>query len=143
MTTVLLPFDGSECAMRAVDELLRVLDKKQLRVHLLNVREQILMREVVFNDRLSDLKAIEKAREEAALKMLADAKAKPEAAGIPVDAHAGIGDPAHAIAEFAKKYHCELIVMGTRGLGSIRSLVLGSVATKTLHVSEVPVLLVK
>jgi len=32
---------------------------------------------------------------------------------------------------------------GTRGLGSVSNLVLGSVATKVIHLSTVPVLLVK
>ena len=35
------------------------------------------------------------------------------------------------------------ISRGTRGLGSVSNLVLGSVATKVLHLSPVPVLLVK
>jgi nucleotide-binding universal stress UspA family protein len=33
--------------------------------------------------------------------------------------------------------------MGTRGLGTITNLVLGSVASKVIHLSTVPVLLVK
>jgi nucleotide-binding universal stress UspA family protein len=36
-----------------------------------------------------------------------------------------------------------MVVMGTRGLGSVHSMVLGSVATKVLHQVEVPVTLVK
>ncbi|MCE9642399.1 MAG: universal stress protein, partial [Betaproteobacteria bacterium] len=35
------------------------------------------------------------------------------------------------------------IVMGTRGAGAVANMVLGSVATKVLHLVEVPVLLVK
>jgi nucleotide-binding universal stress UspA family protein len=34
-------------------------------------------------------------------------------------------------------------VMGTRGMGGVSSLVLGSVATKTIHLSTVPILLIK
>jgi nucleotide-binding universal stress UspA family protein len=33
--------------------------------------------------------------------------------------------------------------MGTRGMGAIGNLVLGSVATKVIHLTEVPVTLVK
>ena len=33
--------------------------------------------------------------------------------------------------------------MGTRGLGSVAGMLLGSVVTKVLHLTEVPVLLVK
>ena len=35
------------------------------------------------------------------------------------------------------------ILMGTRGLGSVSSLLLGSVATKVIHLTDVPLLLVK
>jgi nucleotide-binding universal stress UspA family protein len=143
MTTVLIPFDGSENAMRAIDEMLQSMDKSKLHVHLLNVREPILMREVVFNDKLSDVQQIEKAREAAGLQLLAPAKARLDTAGVRYDAHAAIGNPAEAIVDFAGKYHCNLIVMGTRGMGTIRNLLLGSVATKVMHLAEVPVLLVK
>ena len=43
----------------------------------------------------------------------------------------------------AEKDGCDLIYMGTRGLGPVTSLVLGSVAMKVLHLSKVPVILVK
>jgi nucleotide-binding universal stress UspA family protein len=33
--------------------------------------------------------------------------------------------------------------MGSRGMGTVFNLVLGSVATKTIHLANVPVLLVK
>jgi nucleotide-binding universal stress UspA family protein len=36
-----------------------------------------------------------------------------------------------------------MIVMGTRGQGAVGNLLLGSVATKVIHLSKVPVTLVK
>lgn len=143
MTKVLVAFDGSDNAMRAVEQLPRSLNTDKLHVHLLNVREPVKMREVVFNDKLSDMQAIEKLREEAGLAVLAPAKARLEAAGVSFDAHALIGSPAVVIADFAREYHCELIVLGTRGMGTIKNLMLGSVATKVMHLAEAPVLLVK
>ena len=50
---------------------------------------------------------------------------------------------AEVICRYAKEKGCDQIFMGTRGLGSVSSLVLGSVATKVIHLSPVPVLLVK
>jgi nucleotide-binding universal stress UspA family protein len=47
------------------------------------------------------------------------------------------------IADYARDEGCALIVMGTRGLGSIANMLLGSVATKVIHLAEVPVLLIK
>jgi nucleotide-binding universal stress UspA family protein len=45
--------------------------------------------------------------------------------------------------QYAEDKQCEQIVMGTRGLGTVSNLVLGSVATKAIHLAKVPVLLVK
>jgi nucleotide-binding universal stress UspA family protein len=53
------------------------------------------------------------------------------------------GDPAKVIAEEAARRGCDLIVMGTRGAGALGGLILGSVAFKTLHVTGLPVTLVK
>lgn len=52
------------------------------------------------------------------------------------------GDPAHEIVALAKRAHCSEIVMGTRGLGAVRSFILGSVANKVIHLSSLPVTLV-
>ena len=38
---------------------------------------------------------------------------------------------------------CEQIVMGSRGMGTVSNLVLGSVNSKVIHLANVPVLLVK
>lgn len=65
------------------------------------------------------------------------------AAGVPHKAKVVIGDAPHEIVEYAKAYHCDGIVMGTRGLGNVATLVLGSVAHKVLHLTHIPVTLVK
>jgi nucleotide-binding universal stress UspA family protein len=53
-----------------------------------------------------------------------------------------IGEPAATIVQFAKRMHCREIVMGTRGLGGLKGLLLGSVTTKVIHLSRVPVTVV-
>ncbi len=143
MNTVLIAFDGSENAMRVIDEILETMEKSKLHVHLLNVREPVQMREVVINDKLSDIKAIKQEREAAGLVVLEPAKTRLEAAGVRFDAHALVGNPAEVIASFARDYHCNLIAMGTRGMGTIKNLLLGSVASKVIHLTELPLLLVK
>ena len=48
-----------------------------------------------------------------------------------------------SIVEHAKSARCDLIYLGTRGLGALGKALLGSTATKVLHISDTPVLLVK
>lgn len=66
-----------------------------------------------------------------------------DAAGVKYQHRIGVGDAAETIAAYAKEKGCDQIVMGTRGMGSVSNLLLGSVATQVIHLSPVPVLLVK
>ena len=54
-----------------------------------------------------------------------------------------VGHAAEQILSAAKDGQVDLIVMGSRGLGGIGSLLLGSVAQSVLSASEVPVLVVR
>src|SRR5690606_3761197 len=54
-----------------------------------------------------------------------------------------VGPVAETIVDDCKKHGCGHVVMGTRGLGRISGLVMGSVATKVLSLIDVPVTLVK
>jgi nucleotide-binding universal stress UspA family protein len=54
-----------------------------------------------------------------------------------------LGNAGDTIAAFAEKGKYELLIMGSRGHGSLTGLVLGSVATKVLAKCNVPVLLVR
>jgi nucleotide-binding universal stress UspA family protein len=143
MNTILVAIDGSDNAMRALDEALKVLATDALHVHLLTVAEVIHMKEVLFNDTATGLHRIEEEHKAACRKFLEPAIRKLSEAGISHDAHIEIGQPAQTIAEFASKYHCAMIVIGTRGNGAIQSIVVGSIANKVVHISKVPVLLVK
>jgi nucleotide-binding universal stress UspA family protein len=54
-----------------------------------------------------------------------------------------MGEPAPAIAAHVERHGADGVIMGTRGLGTVGGLVLGSVATKVIHLVECPVTLVK
>lgn len=53
------------------------------------------------------------------------------------------GNEGEKIVSFAAKNNCDLIVMGSRGLGSIRETFLGSISNYVLHSSKIPVMIVK
>lgn len=80
--------------------------------------------------------------EAAAQKLLTKAAATFSAAGIPVETVHTTDPQAHkAIVETAKAKGCDLIVMGSHGRHGLASLMLGSVATKTVTHAHVPVLI--
>ena len=54
-----------------------------------------------------------------------------------------VGHPADEIASYAEAGNFDLVVMGSHGVGALKNLVLGSVATKVLARCTVPVLLVR
>ena len=68
---------------------------------------------------------------------------KLDAAGLPYQARVLVGPVAETIVEHAKRTRCELIYIGTRGMNALGKALLGSTAAKVLHISDVPVLLVK
>lgn len=54
-----------------------------------------------------------------------------------------VGDPAAEIARLAAKHDADLVVMGSRGQTALKSLLLGSVATKVLAQSTVPLTVIR
>ncbi len=52
------------------------------------------------------------------------------------------GQPARTIVSFAKEHDNDLIVIGSRGMGSVEGYLLGSVSHKVTGLSTVPVLVV-
>jgi nucleotide-binding universal stress UspA family protein len=138
--TILIAFDGSDHARRAV-ELVVTLHREHggIRVQLVNVEPAPVEWQT---------HGMEREATEAQLRALGERKLQParallEKAGVPHEARVILGEPAHAIAGSAKDLACDGIVMGTRGLGSVAGLLMGSVATKVLHLTELPVTLVK
>lgn len=53
------------------------------------------------------------------------------------------GQPADALADLARSAQVELVVVGHRGRGSVKRLLLGSVADRLVQISPKPVLIVR
>ena len=88
-------------------------------------------------------KQLEQYYQEEGAEALAAAKQVLDAAKIAYTAHVLVGPPAETIVAHAKKARPELLLIGHRGASAAANLVLGSVATKVMHLSPIPVLLVK
>jgi nucleotide-binding universal stress UspA family protein len=74
---------------------------------------------------------------------LAPAIAKLKRAGVRHVTHGVYGDTADMIVRAARRLRCDSIVMGTRGMGAVGSLFIGSVANRVIHLATTPVTLVK
>jgi nucleotide-binding universal stress UspA family protein len=88
-------------------------------------------------------KAIQQYEKEEAQRVLKAASAPLRRAGIVARAAWILGDPAKEIARYAKAKKADLVVMGSRGHGAFASLALGSVTTKVIASTRVPVLVVR
>lgn len=142
MQNVLVPFDGSESAKRAVQYLVEFSKAyPDIQVHLLNVqREPNLYGNYVAAAMLDDLR---KGAMNHAQKVNAEAAQMLQAAAISHQTHEVVGDVVTEVVAAVKRLGCTTVVMGTRGMGSLGNLVMGSVATRVVHDVPVPVLLVK
>ncbi len=142
MLKLLVPVDGSECAGRAVDHLIRIMSwyKDGAEIHLVNVRHAM-----PYGNRVSSvigLDRIDQYHRDEGMAALKSAKQKPDAAKVGYHCHIGVGDEAQTIVRYSED-GCDQIFMGTRGMGSMANLLLGSVAAKVIHLAKMPVVLVK
>ena len=73
-------------------------------------------------------------------------KAKEQAAQVGakrIETDVGVGDPANTIIQYAKDSQADLIVIGTRGLGQVEGMLLGSVSRKVGNLSKINCLTVR
>ncbi len=139
---ILLPVDGSDCALRAVDHLIAHVAwfRDVPEIHLLHVHAPIPIGRVQAHIGADTLHAYYLEESQA---HLIEAQHKLDAAGRFHTTHIHVGQPAEVIAKLAAELTCDLIVMGTRGRGGVTGLVMGSVASRVLHLAAGPLLLVK
>lgn len=138
---ILLPVDGSAHSDRATAHVIALLQGcGGQRVLLINVQPPIDAPEVRSHMRADEIEAMQTARGGDAL---AGARALLDQAGIPYSPEVLLGPVAETIARFAIEQACDKIVMGTRGLGALGGVLMGSVTTRLLHLTELPVTLVK
>jgi nucleotide-binding universal stress UspA family protein len=135
---ILLAVDGSKTSLDAVKHLIAHLDwfREPPAIELATAHAQIPV------PRFPGMSGIGKAQmqqfyDEEGGKRLAEAKRLLDQAGTRYEARVLVGPAAETIVQHAKKSGCDLIVVGAP------QALIGSVCTKVMHLSEVPVLLMK
>ena len=142
MLKLLIAVDGSDCARRAIDAAARLAKDAQVDAVLLHVREGAATYRGDIAPRDYERALAEAAERQKVL--LDEALAHARLAGLSgAIAQGEAGSPEVDIPNVARMRGVDLIVMGTRGLGSLGGLLLGSVAQRVVHHADVPVMLVK
>ena len=137
MKTILIATDGSAGARAAVDEGLDFAEETGAEVLFVTIRQPPLP---VFGDPYwQQSLSNELARLRPALQ---EAVTEAESRGIHADYDLLEGDPGERILELARSRDVDLIVIGSRGLGAVASVILGSVSKRVLHDADRPVLVV-
>lgn len=135
MWKILVPVDGSDGSARAVQHVIQLRALvAPLDVHLLYVQ---VPPAPTGEDTLDPAVAAVAARQ-----AMSPAEAMLDAAAIPYTSAMASGFVGSMIAAYATEHGCDVIVMGTRGMGSTGQL-LGSIARQVIQFADVPVTLVK
>ena len=74
---------------------------------------------------------------------LAAAKKRLDGARLRYEARVLVGDVAESIVKHARASRCDMLCMGSRGMTELKNALVGSTATKVLHLADRPVLIVK
>lgn len=139
MQKLVVAVDGSENSLHAVQHVAKRMAGSGGEIHLVNVQYPVHGSVSTF----VDAGQLKQYHQEEGMKASQAARDLLDAAKVPYQHHLFVGDPAEVISRFASEQGCDEIVIGTRGLGGLSSLLVGSVATKIIHQATVPVLLVK
>ena len=139
MTTIVIATDGSPQAREAVEYGLELAASEHAKAVLLQVMPPIdwtrldrggPLRPLAYEMRLRDAPALVEASELAAER------------GVPFTTEVVAGRPADEIVAYADSIGADLIVIGSRGLGSVAGVLLGSVSRGVLRESRTPVVVV-
>ncbi len=138
---IVVAYDGSDHAIKALNTAIELAKAFNSKLDVVEVVDTAALLGMGFAPIPSDVIAqiYSKAQND-----VEQAKKKAQEAGVKdVTSQVLEGDPATSIIEYASKNGADLIVMGSRGLSTFKRLVLGSVSSKVVQESRIPVLVVK
>ncbi len=140
LSKILVPVDGSENSLRALDHAIYLAEKTGANITAMNVIEnpptvyvesQKLLNNLLANFRAESAKILDKCKQIA------------EKSDVKIETVIGEGDAASNIVGYAQKGDFDTIIIGRRGLGRFKEMVLGSISNKVLHHAKCTVMIVK
>ena len=139
-TNILVPVDGSDNSYRALDAALLFSEKLGSNITAVHVMEQVPITHIGSEKLLSEfLEAYKKENQDILSKCSEIATQK----GLTIKTLLLQGNPASVILDYSKQEKFDLLIMGSRGLGKFKELILGSVSSKIVHHSPCAVLLIR
>lgn len=140
MSKILVPFDGSDSSRRAVEYAVDMAKRSpSTKIDLLHVLEWTPAGSHV----AAPAETIAKEHAAKAEEAVGPAKEIAAREAVVCGVLNRSGSPAMEIADAVKEGSYDAVIMGTRGMGPVASLMVGSVAMKVVHMVSVPVTLVK
>ena len=134
---ILVPLDGSKNSIRGLDNAISIARTCQATItgiYILPVYPRNLVDAVI---------PYVMHPEKEAKKFLADARKRAAQKGILFKSKIIWGSPTTEIQDMTKGKKFDLIVIGARGMGSVKEFFLGSVSNAIVHKSKIPVMVVK
>jgi len=134
---ILVALDGSKNSFRGLDEAILIARQAHCTVTGLHVVTLVLP------SKDAPISRIEKYLLNSAAKFMHKAKIRAAKNGILFYDKVLYGDEGKQIVSYAKNQKFDLIIIGSRGMGSVKEFFLGSTSRYVVHKSMIPVLVVK
>lgn len=137
----LIPIDESAPSLHAIQYVINEATQREAKPEILLINVQAALPADI--SRFINTDTINDFHREAGERALAPSRNQLDSANLDYSVHVLVGDAAQTIVNFAKDNNCTLIIIGSHGFGSIAGLLKGSITTNIVHLSSVPVLIVK
>ncbi|TLX69120.1 MAG: universal stress protein [Thaumarchaeota archaeon] len=137
---ILVPVDGSDISYRALDAALFLSEKLGSNITVIHVMEDVPITQIESPKLLTELLEAYKKESQGVLSKCSEIATKK---GLTINTILLKGNPASIILDISIKEKKDMVIMGSRGIGKFKELILGSVSSKILHHSSCPVMLIR
>lgn len=142
--SILLASDGSEGAHEAANDAIQMAQKHGVPLHVLNVYRDLSTVSLPGEDNALISEDDAKLYARRLLELVRqDVEGAANAAGVSCSFHQEIGHPGETIVRFADRLESDLIILGTRRLGGVERMLVGSVSSYVTHHANGAVLVVR
>lgn len=137
---ILVAIDSSTMSKKVLETAMQFAKDQQAEITLMHVGKEFILPQGVV---VADITTIKREMRQMGIDLLDSAKADLAKQGFEVETYYTEGSAPRLIVGYATKEQFDIIIIGSRGLGNIKEMMLGSVSHKVSKLSTCPVLIVK